>query len=145
MAAEYLFSKDVGVYVDMSDTLTPDWKFVTCTTSKSLDLAIASIEKNNDCTGDFVGNLPSTVSWTMAIEGDANMTPSAGEISAAELFTIATSREIRGWKFENGTSTYIRYGQAFLSSYSESIATPEYMTFSGSLTGDGQIYDAIPS
>lgn len=145
MAESYLFSKDVGVYVDMSATATPDWKFVTCTTSKSLDLAIASIEKNNDCTGDYVGNLPSTISWTMAIEGDANMTPAAGEVSAADLFTIATSRDIKGWKFVNGTSTYIRYGQAFLSSYSESIATPEYMTFSGTLTGDGQIYDSVPS
>lgn len=145
MAAEYQFSKDVGVYVDMSETGTPDWKYVTCTTSKSLDLAIASIEKNNDCTGDFTGQLPSTISWTMAVEGDANFNPEAEEISAAELFNIATSKEIRGWKFENGTSSYIRYGRAFLSSYSEAISTPDYMTFSGTLTGDGEIYDSIPS
>ena len=145
MAASYLFSKDVGVYVDTSLTDTPDWKFVTCTTNKSLDLAIASIEKNNDCTGDFSGQLPSTVSWTMAIEGDANMTPDAGEVSAADLFTIAKSRAIKKWKFENGDSSYVRYGLAFLSGYSEAIATPEYLTFSGTLTGDGEIFDAIPS
>lgn len=146
MAADYLFSKDVSVWVDLSNTQSPDWRLVTCTTSKTVDLSIASIEKNNDCTGDFVGNLPSTVSWSMAIEGDANITPTAPEeISYAELFEIAKNREVRNWKFENGTSTYVRYGRGFLSSYSESIATPEYMTFSATLTGDGEIYDAIPS
>lgn len=146
MAAEYLFSKDVAVYVDMSETETPDWKLVTCTTSKTVDLAIASIEKNNDCTGNYVGQLPSTVSWSFAIEGDANLNPTAPEeISYAELFAIASLREIRNWKLENGDSTYVRYGEGFLSSYSESIATPEYMTFSATLTGNGQLYDSIPS
>ena len=146
MAAEYLFSKDVAVFVDMSDTQIPDWRLVTCTTSKTVDLAIASIEKNNDCSGDFVGQLPSTVSWSFAIEGDANINPTAPEeISYAELFTIATQRELRNWKLEKADDSYVRYGRGFLSSYSESIATPEYMTFSATLTGDGQIYDAIPS
>ena len=145
MAAEYLYSKDVGVYVDMSDTSVPDWKYVTCTTSKSLDLSVASIEKNNDCTGDFTGQLPSNISWTMAIDGDANFNPESEEISAAELFTVAKSRAIRNWKFESGDSSYVRYGRAFLSSYSESLSTPEYMSFSASLTGDGEIFDAIPS
>lgn len=146
MAAEYLFSKDVAVFVNMSDTETPDWKLVTCTTSKTVDLAIASIEKNNDCSGDFVGQLPSTVSWSFAIEGDANINPTdPEEISYAELFTIAKSRELRFWKLEKADDSYVRYGRGFLSSYSESIATPEYMTFSATLTGDGEIFDAIPS
>lgn len=146
MAAQYLFSKDVAVFVDLSNTNTPDWKLVTCTTSKTVDLSIGTIEKNNDCTGDYVGNLPSTISWSLGIEGDANLNPeSPEEISYAELFTIAKNREIRNWKFENGDSSYIRFGRGFLSSYSESIATPEYMTFSATLTGDGELYDAIPS
>jgi hypothetical protein len=146
MAAEYLFSKDVAVFVDMSATETPDWKLVTCTTSKTVDLAIGSIEKNNDCTGNYVGNLPSTISWSFAIEGDANMNPTdPEEISYAELFIIAKNREIRNWKLEKADNSYVRYGRAFLSSYSESISTPEYMTFSASLTGDGEIYDSIPS
>ncbi len=145
MAAEYLFSKDVGVYANMGTEETPDWKFVTCTTSKTLDLAIETIERNNDCTGDFVANLPSTVSWSMAIEGDANMNPEASEISAAELFQIASDREVRFWKFESGDSSYIRYGKAFISSYSEPNTTPEYLTFSATLTGDGEIFDSIPS
>jgi hypothetical protein len=145
MAAEYLFSKDVGVYVDMSDNDTPDWKLVTCTTSKSLDIAIASIEKNNDCTGNYVGQLPSTISWSLPIEGDANVNPSAGEISAEELFVIATSRELRDWKLENGDSSYIRYGNGFISSYNEGISTPEYLTFSATITGNGEILNNIPS
>ena len=146
MAESYLFSKDVAVFVNMSDTAVADWKLVTCTTSKTVDMAIGSIEKNNDCTGNFVGQLPSTVSWSFAIEGDANMTPTAPEeISYAELFTVAKSRTLRYWKLEKADNSYIRYGLAFLSSYSESIATPEYMTFSATLTGDGEIYDSIPS
>lgn len=143
--AEYLFSKDVGIYLDVSLTTTPDWKLVTCTTSKALDIAVASIEKNNDCTGNFVDQLPSTVSWSMPIEGDANVNPAAGEVSAAELFDVAVSRAIKKWKFENGDSSYVRYGEGFLSAYNETLSTPDYLTFSATITGSGDILSAEPT
>lgn len=146
MAETPLFSKDIAVFVNMSDTETPDWRLVTCTKSKTVDLAIGSIERNNDCSGDFVGNLPSTVSWSFAVEGDANLTPTDPiEISHEELFEMAKNREVRYWKLETGDSSYVRYGQAFLSSYSESITTPEYVSWSASLTGNGEVYSSIPS
>lgn len=145
MAASYIFGKLIGVYVDMSDTDTPDYKLVTCTTQKSFDLSVDTVDLNNDCTGDFSGALPTTVSWTMGIEGDANFNPELNEISAAELFAIAKGREIRDWKFENAESTYVRYGRAFLTGYSESATSTEYLTFSATLNGVGEIFDAVPS
>ena len=145
MAENYLFSKTVGVFVDMSDSESPNWELVTCTTSKSLEISVDGVDLNNDCTGDFSGALPSTVSWSMSIEGDADIDPSNGAISAAALFGIATNREIRNWKLESQDGNYIRYGRGFLSSYSESLTTPEYLSFSATLNGVGELFDAIPS
>lgn len=145
MAASYIFGKLIGVYVDMSDTATPDFKLVTCTTQKSFDLSVDTVDLNNDCTGVFSGALPTTASWTMGVEGDANFNPELSEISAEELFTIAKEREIRNWKFENADSSYVRFGQAFLTGYSESATSTEYLTFSATLNGVGEIYSSIPS
>lgn len=145
MAETYQFSKDVAVYVDMSNTTTRDWRLVTCTSSKSLDISIDSVDMNNDCTGDFGNSMPSTVTWSFGIEGDANKTPAAGEISADDLFDIATNREKRDWRFESGDGSYIRYGEGFLSGYSESLNTPEYLSFTATLNGTGQLYRSVPT
>jgi len=50
--ANELFSKDIGVYVDVSATATPTWKLAVCTTSKSLSVSVGAVTINNDCTGN---------------------------------------------------------------------------------------------
>ena len=46
--ANELFSKDIGVYIDISATSTPSWKLAVCTSSKSLSISVGSTEINND-------------------------------------------------------------------------------------------------
>ena len=144
--ANELFSKDIGVYVDVSATATPDWKLAVCTSSKSLSISVGATEINNDCTGDFVRNLPSTASWTMSFEGDVNTNPGASEVSAADIFGYVVARAEKKFKFESldGT-TYIRYGEGFISQFDETATAPEYQTFSVSITGSGSISDVEPT
>ena len=143
--ANELFSKDIGVYIDISATATPDWKLAVCTSSKSLSISVGSTEINNDCTGDFVRNLPSTASWTMSFEGDVNTNPGASEVSAEDIFGYTIARSTRKFKFESLDSSYIRYGEGFISQFDETATAPEYQTYSVSITGSGPIDDAIPS
>lgn len=143
--ANEIYSKDLGVYVDVSETETPTWRLAVCTTTKSLSISTGSTELNNDCSGNFSRNLPSTVSWTMAFEGDTNSAPGVNEVSTNDLFSIATSREVRKWKIESGDLTYVRYGEAFISQMDEAASAPDYQTFSITLTGSGEILDSEPS
>jgi hypothetical protein len=145
MAAEYLFSKDIGVYVDVSTTSTPTWKLAVCTSSKSLSISVGATEINNDCTGDFVQNLPSTASWTMSFEGDVNTTPGVNEISAEGIFDIVIARAVKKFKFESEDDSYIRYGQGFISQFDETATAPEYQTYSVTITGTGPIDDVLPT
>lgn len=142
--ANELFSKDIGVYVDTSTTATPVWKLAVCTSSKSLSISVGSTEINNDCTGDFVRNLPSTASWTMSFEGDVNTAPGGAEISAEGLFDITIAREVKKFKFESEDDSYIRYGLGFISQFDETATAPEYQTYSISITGSGPIDDVLP-
>lgn len=143
--ANELFSKDIGVYVDVSATATPDWKLAVCTSSKSLSVSVGATEINNDCTGDFVRNLPSTASWTMSFEGDVNTSPGASEVSAEDIFGFTVSRAEKKFKFESGDSSYVRYGEGFISQFDETATAPEYQTYSVSITGSGPISDAEPT
>ena len=140
-----LFSKNIGVYIDSSLTSTPNWKLAVCTSSKSLSISVGATEINNDCTGDFVQNLPSTASWTMSFEGDVNTSPGASEISAEGIFDIVIARTTKKFKFQSLDNSYIRYGQGFISQFDETATAPEYQTYSVTITGSGPIDDAIPT
>jgi hypothetical protein len=143
--ANELFSKDIGVYIDISATSTPSWKLAVCTSSKSLSISVGSTEINNDCTGDFVRNLPSTASWTMSFEGDVNTNPGASEVSAEDIFGYTIARATRKFKFESLDASYIRYGEGFISQFDETATAPEYQTYSVTITGSGPIDDAVTS
>lgn len=141
--ANELFSKNIGVYIDSSATSTPNWKLAVCTSSKSLSISVGATEINNDCTGDFVQNLPSTASWTMSFEGDVNTAPGGSEISAEGIFDIVVARTTKKFKFQSLDNSYIRYGQGFISQFDETATAPEYQTYSVTITGSGPIDDAI--
>ena len=143
--ANELFSKDIGVYIDISATSTPSWKLAVCTSSKSLSISVGSTEINNDCTGDFVRNLPSTASWTMSFEGDVNTNPGANEVSAEDIFGYTIARATRKFKFQSLDASYIRYGEGFISQFDETATAPEYQTYSVTITGSGPIDDAVTS
>lgn len=141
--ANELFSKDIGVYIDISATSTPSWKLAVCTSSKSLSISVGSTEINNDCTGDFVRNLPSTASWTMSFEGDVNTNPGVNEVSAEDIFGYTIARATRKFKFQSLDASYIRYGEGFISQFDETATAPEYQTYSVTITGSGPIDDAV--
>jgi hypothetical protein len=49
------------------------------------------------------------------------------------------------FKIESLDSSYIRYGQGFISQFDETATAPEYQTYSVTITGSGPIDDAIAS
>jgi hypothetical protein len=145
--ANELFSKSIGVYVNTAASGSPAaWKLAVCTSSKSLSVSVATTEINNDCTGGFVQNLPSTASWTMSFEGDVSTAPGVNEISAEGLFDMVILREEKQFKFATANNTtYLRYGKGIITQFDETATTPDYQTFSVTITGTGPIDDAEPA
>ena len=143
--ANELFSKDIGVYVDISATATPDWKLAVCTSSKSLSVSVGAVTINNDCTGDSEQQLPSTYNWQMSFEGDVNTAPGVNEVSAEELLSYTLLRTVRKFKFQSLDSTYVRYGLGYISQFDETASAPEYQTFSVTVSGSGPLLLAVPS
>lgn len=143
--ANELFSKDIGVYIDISTTASPTWRLAICTTSKALSVSVGSVSINNDCTGGVEVQLPSTYTWQMSFEGDVNTNPGASELSAEEILSFTLQRTVRKFKFESADDTYQRYGLGYISQFDETATTPEYQTFSVTVTGSGALALSVPS
>ena len=143
--ANELFSKDIGVYVDVSATATPTWKLAVCTSSKSLSVSVGSVTINNDCTGNAETQLPSTYNWQMSFEGDVNTNPGINEVSAEDILGYTLTRAVRKFKFQSLDSTYVRYGLGYISQFDETASAPEYQTFSVTVSGSGVLLLAVPT
>jgi hypothetical protein len=81
----------------------------------------------------------------MSFEGDVNTNPGAGEISAEDIFGYAINRDVKKFKFESLDSSYIRYGEGFISQFDESASAPEYQTYSVSISASGPLSASEPT
>lgn len=137
--ANEIYSKEVALSVNKGTPSVPDWKLVICTISKTLDKSTSGTTINNDCTPDFVRELPTDGSWTMSAEGNMSKTPGVNEVSSEELSIMQDAKEIREWKLESLDGTYYRKGEAWINSLSETGSAGEYMTYSIGITGTSPI------
>ena len=140
------FSKDFGIYVDVSLTNTPSWKLAICTKSITVNTTVGSVTINNNCTGNAENLLPSTVVNTIDFDGDTNSSPGVNEVSSDQLFTMAQNRVVSKWKIQTLDNTYVRYAAAaFIGTFTETASVPQYQTFSTSLNISGPLLTAVPS
>ena len=130
-----IYSKEVSVELDMGYPGAADWKLVICTISKNLDKTTNSATLNNDCTPDFVRELPTDNAWTMSVEGNISTAPTVDEVSADELNVIQDAKLIKPWRLRSVDDSYYREGMAWINSLSEAGSAGEYMTYSLGLTG----------
>lgn len=133
--ANEIYSKEVSLEIDMGYPANPDWKLVICTISKSFNKAVASVTLNNDCSPDFVRELPTDGSWNMSIEGNISKEPTADEVSASELQVIQDSKAVKPWRLRSLDDEYYREGFAWINQLDETGSAGEYLTFSLGLTG----------
>jgi hypothetical protein len=110
-----------------------------------MNLTVDNVEINNDCTGNFVRNLPSTASWSFDVSGDANTDPGSDEMSIEAIFDLARNRTVGWWKFESLDETYLRIGEGYISDYTEGATTPEYQTFDLTISVSNELDSSVPS
>ena len=137
--ANELESKSVSVELNMGTSAAPDWKLLVCVISKSLSQSLASVTINNDCTGDFVRNLPTDISWQFSFDGHINQDPTSDEVGANEILEIQKAKEIKEWRFRKLDGSYYRKGPGFISQCDESGSAGEFMTYSCTITGSDEL------
>lgn len=130
-----IYSKEVGVYIDMSATETPDWKLAVCLTSKGLSKTTNTTTINTDCEPDFVRQLPTDSQWSASFEGLINSNPTVDEVSVEALNLMQDNREVRKFKFESIDGLYYREGLGFISQLDENGTAGEYFNYSVAITG----------
>lgn len=137
--ANELYSKEVAVEVNMGDQSSPDWKLLVCVISKSLSQTLGSVTINNDCTGDFVRNLPTDISWQFSFDGHINMQPAQDEVGANEVLELQKTKTIKEWRFRSFDGAYYRKGPGFISQCDETGSAGEYITYSCTITGSDEL------
>ena len=134
-----LYSKEVAVEVNMGTSSAEDWKLLVCVISKSLSQTLGSVTINNDCTGDFVRNLPTDISWQLSFDGHINQQPTSDEVGANEVLELQKSRDVKEWRFRSLDGNYYRKGPGFISQCDETGSAGEYMTYSCTITGSDEL------
>lgn len=132
----------VGLYY--SPTNSPyDWSLVACLTDKSFNGTTDTIEINSDCEAGVTRLLPGNKSWTFEMTGYINFAPSVDQVSSETLFdlwnnTSDSDFEVGYFKMTDNAG-YTRIGPGFVSSFSESGTSDDFMTFSATISNSGAI------
>lgn len=134
----------VGLYY--SATNDPyDWQLVACLTDKSFNGTTDTIEVNSDCEAGNTRLLPGNKSWTFEITGYINTSPGPGQVSNETLFDLWNNTSdvnfAVGYFKMTDNAGYTRIGPGFVSSFSESGTSNEFMTFTATISNSGAISD----
>lgn len=143
--ANEIYSKEVSLEVDMGYPAAADWKLVICTISKNLDKTTSGTTINNDCSPDFVRELPTDSSWSMSVEGNISKAPTVNEVSADELGVFQDAKLIKPWRLRSLDDTYYRRGLGWINNLSEAGSAGDYLTFSLGITGTEPISYVDPT
>lgn len=139
----YVDSKDVLISVDLGTEGDPDWRKVACSTSDGLDMETDSVSISTKCNGGFATPHPGDLSWSFSNSSyvDKDKQGDAGFLDHDDLFDIWKDKEIRNWKIESldNDFTYIRIGEGFISSLGDSADQGDYLQFSLTVTGVGEL------
>jgi TP901-1 family phage major tail protein len=145
MAERFENGKDYLLFIK-DGTPTPAWLTLACLSTNGFEGSRDSIDTSSKCTGNWNTSIAGNASWTMSGDGNAigsDLLPS--EASFAKLFELYKSGATFPVKIAKVGGTYVRYGEAYISSYSETQANNEAFTFSVTLQGVGEPLSAEPA
>ena len=133
MAQREVQGKDVLLFIDPAGGTTYDT--IVCLTSNGLTLATNTINSSSKC---GTSSSPGTSTFDVPFEGNYMLDPDSGNISGADLFTLAKNKTNFSWKMGPAIPVIddiVYTGTGFLSgltiSYPDGVAT-----FSGTISCD---------
>lgn len=132
---------EIGLYY--SPTNDPfDWKLIACLTDKSFNGTKSTIEINSDCEGGDTIYLPGNKSWSFDMTGHYITDPTAEQVSSTTLFDLwneNVTEDAVGWfKMDDGAG-YVRVGKGFVSSFSETMTSNDFVGFTATISNAGVV------
>lgn len=142
----WLYYQDGTKLADDGVTEVPNWLAFACSTTDGFSGSTESVTAATKCDGDWVDNLPTDSSWEFQNSGyavkDADL--SAEQASHEKAFELWSTQTEGMFKLANADDSYLRIGQGFISAYSETADTSDYLQFELTITGKGSIGNVVP-
>lgn len=142
MAIEQIKSNPIGYYVNTGTEEAPVWKLMACLTDHGLDGQAAEMNGDSRC---GIYREAGDITWTASFEGFFKKNPLVSEFSGETLLSLFQSKAVKQWRLQNDDDSYFRQFTAYISSYSESGSTNEFVTFSGELNVSGEVISTPPT
>ncbi|MCY4779491.1 phage major tail protein, TP901-1 family [Sphingobacterium sp. UT-1RO-CII-1] len=145
MAERFENGKDYLLFIK-DGTPTPEWLTLACLTTNGFEGSRDSIDTSSKCSGAWGASIAGNASWTMSGDGMAiDSQLQASEASFDKLFELFKSGKTFPVKIAKVGGSYVRYGEAWISSYNETQGNNEAFTFSVTLQGVGEPMDEEPT
>lgn len=142
MAELKIKSNDIGFYVNTGTEEAPVLKLMACLTDHGLDGQAAEMNGDSRC---GIHREAGDITFTASFEGFFKKNPQVNEFSGETLLSLFQDKAVKQWTIKNADDSYYREFTAYISSYSESGSTNEFVTFSGELNVSGVIIDTPPA
>lgn len=120
-----------------------NYRPVACLNSNGVDSSTAEQDVSNKCDGGKRKVIPGQGSWNMSLEGIATDLEDSEEGSYAnyqELIGLSVNKQVFFARITNEDQTTYREGKVFFTSYTETQPYEAPFTFSGSLSGSGELF-----
>jgi hypothetical protein len=144
MANTKIKGNEVGLYFNNGTTAVPDWVLFACSTSDGFSGSTENVTLASKCDGGWVDSLPTNLSWEFTNSAYAITDPSATQASHVKAFDLWSNKTEGQFKLANGDDSYLRIGQGYVSSYSETAANEDALQFELTITGKGAIANVVP-
>lgn len=143
--ANEIASEILILEANLGTDVVPVWTKLACLTEKSFNGDTNSVSIVTDCNDGFENTLPGKKTWNMSFSGYANADPGANEGSYETTYDLWDNRTVTDFRIRNNSNTYYRKGKAWISNVSETTSAGDYLQFSGTITGNGAVYNSPTS
>jgi hypothetical protein len=143
--ANEIASEVLILQANIGTELSKIWKTLACLTEKSFNGDTNSVSIVTDCNDGYENTLPGKKTWNMSFSGYANADPGANEGSYETTYDLWDERTVTEFRIRNNDNSYYREGKAWISNVSETTSAGDYLQFSGTITGNGAVYNTPQS
>lgn len=131
-----------GKYRRLFLYINAGWVPVGCLTSNGFSEDAEVFETTVRDNGGYRSVVPLSMSYSVTFDGLVkNSIGDPTVISLDRLRTLMRSKTIVPWKLETNDSSMLDFGYGYLTGLSDSASVGEFVTFSGTIIGTGQVYN----
>ena len=144
MANTKIKGNEIGLYYNNGTDQAPEWLLFACAQTDGFSGSTEDVTLASKCDGGWVDSFPTNLSWEFSSNCYAIIDPSATQASHEKAFDLWSNKTEGQFKLANADDSYLRIGQGFINSYSETGANEDALQFDLTIKGKGPIANVVP-